>query len=173
MHAALRVLRPDGSTVADLDDTKGGAEELGLEVLGFAPVDGDTRLLIGHQRRGRWEPLVWDVATGEETDLALELPGDVSAEWYPDGSGLLIAHSFEARSELCRYDLASRELTRVPTPPGTVSGATARPDGSAIVANAASQAIAAGDEHAIDLPPGMVRAQASPGNSRSNSSRYQ
>ncbi|MFG2124999.1 prolyl oligopeptidase family serine peptidase [Streptomyces sp. NPDC048710] len=130
MHAALRVLRPDGTTVAELDDTKGGAEELGLEILGFAPVEGDTRLLIGHQRRGRWEPLVWNVATGEESDLALDLPGDVAAEWYPDGSALLIAHSFEARSELFRFDPAARQLTRIPTPPGTVSGATARPDGS-------------------------------------------
>ncbi|GAA2581563.1 prolyl oligopeptidase family serine peptidase [Streptomyces lienomycini] len=130
MHSALRVLRPDGSTVAELDDTRGGEEELGLEVLGFAPVDGDTRLLIGHQRRGRWEPLVWDVATGEQTDLALELPGDVSAEWYPDGSGLLVVHGFEARSELFRYDFAERELTEIETPAGTVSGATARPDGT-------------------------------------------
>lgn len=130
MHSALRVLRPDGSTVAELDDTRGGEEELGLEVLGFAPVDGDTRLLIGHQRRGRWEPLVWDVATDEQTDLALELPGDVSAEWYPDGSGLLIVHGFEARSELFRYDFAERGLTEIDTPAGTVSGATARPDGS-------------------------------------------
>ncbi|GAA5211868.1 S9 family peptidase [Streptomyces thinghirensis] len=130
MHSALRVLRPDGSTVAELDDTEGGEEELGLEVLGFAPVAGDTRLLIGHQRRGRWEPLVWDVATGEQTDLALELPGDVSAEWYPDGSALLIVHGFEARSELFRYDFAERELVEIETPAGTVSGATARPDGS-------------------------------------------
>ncbi|MGX1512304.1 dipeptidyl aminopeptidase/acylaminoacyl peptidase [Streptomyces collinus] len=130
MHSALRVLRPDGTTVAELDDTRGGEEELGLEVLGFAPVDGDTRLLIGHQRRGRWEPLVWDVATGEQTDLALELPGDVSAEWYPDGSALLIVHGFEARSELFRYDFAERGLTEIDTPAGTVSGATARPDGS-------------------------------------------
>ncbi|MFF2361872.1 S9 family peptidase [Streptomyces sp. NPDC058122] len=130
MHSALKVLRPDGSAVAELDDTEGGTVELGLEVLGFAPVDGDSRLLIGHQRRGHWEPLVWDVATGEQTDLGLDLPGDVAAEWYPDGSALLIAHSFEARSDLWRYDLASGELTRVPTPPGTVSGATARPDGT-------------------------------------------
>ncbi|MEV0013375.1 S9 family peptidase [Streptomyces tendae] len=130
MHSALRVLRPDGGTVAELDDTRGGEQELGLEVLGFAPVDGDTRLLIGHQRRGRWEPLVWDVATGEQTDLALELPGDVSAEWYPDGSALLIVHGFEARSELFRYDFAERGLTEIDTPAGTVSGATARPDGS-------------------------------------------
>ncbi|HET6857923.1 MAG TPA: prolyl oligopeptidase family serine peptidase, partial [Streptomyces sp.] len=45
-------------------------------------------------------------------------------------SALLIAHSFEARSELRRYDLATRQLVEVPTPAGTVSGATARPDGS-------------------------------------------
>ncbi|MEU6279594.1 prolyl oligopeptidase family serine peptidase [Streptomyces sp. NPDC047028] len=130
MHAALRVMRPDGTRVAELDDTEGGTVELGLEVLGFAPVEGDTRLLIGHQRRGRWEPLVWDVGTGEQTDLALDLPGDVSAEWCPDGASLLVAHSYEARSELYRYDLAGAELVRVPTPPGSVSGATARPDGS-------------------------------------------
>ncbi len=86
MHSALRVVRPDGSTVAELDDTKGGTEELGLSVLGFAPVDGDTRLLVGHQRRGRWEPMIWDPVTGTETDLAIDLPGDAGAEWYPDGS---------------------------------------------------------------------------------------
>jgi dipeptidyl aminopeptidase/acylaminoacyl peptidase len=129
MHSALRVVRLDSSLVAELDDTKGGTEELGLEVLGFAPVDGDTRLLIGHQRRGRWEPMIWDVASGEETDLAIDLPGDVNAEWYPDGSGLLVAHSFEARGELWRYDLATRALVRIETPAGSVSGATARPDG--------------------------------------------
>ncbi|TLQ44598.1 S9 family peptidase [Streptomyces marianii] len=130
MHSALRVVRLDGTTVCELDDTEGGSEELGLEVLGFAPVQGDTRLLVGHQRRGRWEPMLWDVATGEETDLAIDLPGDLSAEWYPDGSALLVAHSFEARSDLWRFDPATRELTRVETPAGTVSGATARPDGT-------------------------------------------
>ncbi|WP_328398369.1 prolyl oligopeptidase family serine peptidase [Streptomyces sp. NBC_00390] len=130
MHSALRVLRLDGTTVAELDDTKNGTVELGLEVLGFAPVDGDTRLLVGHQRRGRWEPMIWDIASGEESDLAIDLPGDVNAEWYPDGSGLLVAHSVEARGELWRYDLAAHELTRIGTPAGSVSGATARPDGS-------------------------------------------
>jgi dienelactone hydrolase/Tol biopolymer transport system component len=130
MHSALRVTRLDGTTVAELDDTAGGTVELGLEVLGFAPVDGDTRLLVGHQRRGRWEPMIWDVASGEETDLGVELPGDVTAEWYPDGTALLIAHSFEARGELWRYDLATRALTQIDTPAGSVSGATARPDGS-------------------------------------------
>ncbi|MER8047650.1 prolyl oligopeptidase family serine peptidase [Streptomyces sp. NPDC094032] len=131
MHSSVRVLRAaDASVVAELDDTKGGTEELGLSVLGFAPVGGDTRLLVGHQRRGRWEPMLWDVATGAETDLRLDLPGDVSAEWYPDGSGLLVVHSFEARSELWRYEIGTGALVRVETPAGSVSSATARPDGS-------------------------------------------
>lgn len=130
MHSALRVLTLDGATVAELDDSKDGTVELGLAALGFAPVAGDTRLLVCHQRRGRWEPLVWDVATGSEEAPAVELPGDVSAEWYPDGSALLIEHSHAARSELFRYDLAARTLLKLDTPPGTVSGATARPDGT-------------------------------------------
>jgi hypothetical protein len=46
--------------------------------------------------------------------------------------------------------------------------ATARPDGSAAFAKLASQAIAAGDEQAIDLPPGTVSAQAVPGKACSN-----
>lgn len=130
MHSSLRVVRLDGSTVAELDDTLGGQEELGLECLGFAPVAGDTRLLVAHQRRGRWEPMVWDVATGEETALAIELPGDVAAEWYPDGSALLVVHSYQARSEIFRYELATGALSGLQTPAGSVSGATARPDGT-------------------------------------------
>ncbi|MET9418329.1 prolyl oligopeptidase family serine peptidase [Streptomyces klenkii] len=130
MHSAVRIVRPDGSTVAELDDTRGGTEELGLAVMGFAPVAGDSRLLVGHQRRGRWEPMLWDAATGEETALAVDLPGDLDAGWYPDGSALLIEHSFQARSELFRYELAGGSLTRLDTPAGTVSGALPRPDGS-------------------------------------------
>ncbi|MEU6080473.1 prolyl oligopeptidase family serine peptidase [Streptomyces sp. NPDC047108] len=130
MHSALRVVRLDGSVVAELDDTKGGTEELGLACLGFAPVDGDSRMLVGHQRDGRWVPMIWDPATHEETALAIDLPGDVGAEWYPDGSALLIEHSHHARSELYRYELATAALIQLETPAGTVSGATARPDGS-------------------------------------------
>ncbi|MEU5578667.1 prolyl oligopeptidase family serine peptidase [Streptomyces huasconensis] len=158
MHSALRVIRPDGATVAELDDTEGGTVELGLEVLGFAPVAGDTRLLVGHQRRGRWEPMVWDVASGEESDLDLGLPGDVSAEWYPDGSALLVAHGFEARGELFRYDLASRELERIETPAGSVSGATARPDGTVeyMWSSAAEPPVVRSTSGGVVLdPPGM------------------
>ncbi|MEV0276639.1 prolyl oligopeptidase family serine peptidase [Streptomyces sp. NPDC050610] len=159
MHSAIRVTRLDGTVVSELDDTKSGTEELGLTVMGFAPRAGDTRMLVGHQRRGRWEPMIWDAVTGEETALAIELPGDIGAEWYPEspdepaaadagtgtdagistgtgtgtstGTGtLLISHSFQARSELWRYELGTGELVRVEIPSGTVSGATARPDGT-------------------------------------------
>lgn len=158
MHAALRVVRPDGAVVAELDDTKGGTEELGLTVLGFAPVDGDTRLLVGHQRRGRWEPMLWDVASGAETELRLDLPGDVSAEWYPDGSGLLVVHSFEARSELWRYEIATGRLARVDTPAGSVSSATARPDGTVeyLWSSAAHPPVVRSTAGGVVLePPGM------------------
>ncbi|MFD5921455.1 S9 family peptidase [Kitasatospora sp. NPDC058201] len=148
MHGAIRVVRlSDGATVAELDEVTGHAEPRGVACMGFAPVDGDTRLLVAQQRTGRWEPMIWDVATGVETALPLrdeqgrELPGDVSAQWRPGARSLLIEHEYEARSELFSYELdgpdgpdgpgsAKGVLTRLDTPRGTVSGATARPDGT-------------------------------------------
>ena len=131
MHSALRVLRvSDGSELAELDDTDAGRLELGLDCLGFAPIAGDTRLLVGHQRADRWLPMIWDVATGKETALGIELPGDVHAEWYPDGSALLVVHDFHARGEMFRYDLATGTLSPLDTPPGSIGGASARPDGA-------------------------------------------
>ncbi|WP_103511098.1 prolyl oligopeptidase family serine peptidase [Streptomyces sp. SM13] len=165
MHSALRVVRQDGSTVAELDDTEGGTKELGLAVLGFAPIAGDTRLLVGHQRRGRWEPMIWDPVTGTETALAVDLPGDVGAEWYPDGSALLIEHSFEARGELWRYEPGAPEPVRVETPAGTVSGATARPDGTVeyLWSSAAQPPVVRSTSGAVVLdPPGPKAAPSVP-----------
>ncbi|MFJ2637568.1 MULTISPECIES: S9 family peptidase [unclassified Streptomyces] len=163
MHSALRVVRPDGTTVAELDDTEGGTKELGLSVLGFAPVAGDTRLLVGHQRRGRWEPMIWDPTTGEETDLAIDLPGDVVAEWYPDASALLIAHGFEARSDLWRYEPGAGAPVRVETPAGSVSGATARPDGTVeyLWSSAAQPPVIRSTSGAVVLDPPGPKAPAS------------
>src|SRR3712207_8487351 len=50
----------------------------------------------------------------------LDLPGDVTAGWYPDGSALLVGHDHAARSELYRYDLVSGALERLDTPRGVV-----------------------------------------------------
>ena len=126
-YPALRVLRTaDDAVVAEKWDGHGK----GLHALEFSPLPGDRRLLAGHERRGREELLVWDVAADTETEIVLDLPGDVTAGWYPDGSGLLVGHDHAARTELYRYDLASGALERVETPPGVVRGATARPDGT-------------------------------------------
>ncbi|MBA0052631.1 S9 family peptidase [Streptomyces sp. AJS327] len=141
MHAALRVVRTeDGGTVAELDDTEGGTRELGLTVLGFAPVDGDARLLVGHQRRGRWEPMIWNPVTGETRELTIDLPGDVGAEWYPDGSALLVVHSHQARSDMWRYVIDGGRLVRLDTPPGSVSAAGARPAPASATPEAVAEA---------------------------------
>jgi dipeptidyl aminopeptidase/acylaminoacyl peptidase len=126
-YPALRVLRTaDDTVVAEKWDGEGR----GLHALEFAPHPGDRRLLVGHERRGREELLVWDVVADTETEIALDLPGDVTAGWYPDGSALLVGHDHAARTELYRCDLASGLLEKLDTPPGVVRGATARPDGT-------------------------------------------
>ena len=125
-HPALRLVRPDGTTVADLWDGPG----LGLSVAGFEPVADAPRLLIEHERHGRAELALWDAATGVVEELALDLDGELSASWYPDASALLVRRSSRARADLWRYDLATRTLTPLDLPAGVVEAATARPDGA-------------------------------------------
>jgi dipeptidyl aminopeptidase/acylaminoacyl peptidase len=125
-HMALRVVRPGGEAVADLWDGPGK----GVGGLAFSPVAGDQRLLVEHERRGKPEPLLWNPVSGEIREIALDLPGEVGADWYPDASALLISHAYQARDELYRYDLASGALDRIETPRGVIGSATARPDGT-------------------------------------------
>ena len=124
-HPALRVLSvADGSAVAEKWDGAGK----GLDGIAFSPVEGDQRLLVAHERRGREELLIWDVAADTETEIVLDLPGEVSADWYLDGTALLIAHTHEARNTLHRYDIATGQLSTLDTPPGTIGSAHTRPD---------------------------------------------
>jgi len=126
-HPALRVLRTeDGAAVAELSDGPGR----GLSALDFPDLDGDTRLLVGHERRGRDELLIWDVATGSQTELLIDLPGELTGGFYPDGTALLVVHTHAARSTLYRYDLGSARLEALGTAPGCVGSASVRPDGT-------------------------------------------
>lgn len=126
-HPAVRVLRvADGSTVAEKFDGPGK----GLTPLVFAPRRGDGRLLLLHERHGREELLLWDVLAGTETELALDLPGEVAADFAPDASFLLVWHTHAARTRLHRYDLATGELRELPVAPGCVGSAEVRPDGT-------------------------------------------
>ena len=125
-HRALRVVRLDGTTVADLWDGEG----LGLSAVGFSPVAGDPRLLCLHERDGRPVPMVWDPVTGEERRLDLDLPGDLDADWYLDGTAVLVRSEARGRSTLHRVPLDTLVPEPVPTPVGTVGDATTRPDGT-------------------------------------------
>jgi dipeptidyl aminopeptidase/acylaminoacyl peptidase len=152
-HMALRVVRPDGETVADLWDGPGK----GLNGIAFSPVAGDHRLLVEHERRGKPEPLIWDPVSGDIREIALDLPGEIGADWYPDASALLIAHSHHARDELYRYDLTRGELERIDTPRGVIGSATARPDGTVEFSwsSAASPPVIRSTSGAVVLtPPG-------------------
>jgi dienelactone hydrolase len=126
-HAALRVLQvADGAAVADLWDGPGK----GLDPLGFAPGLGDPRMLVLHERRGQGELLIWDVVSGEQNELKLELPGEISdAQWFRDGTALLVAVDHEARNRLFRVELEPLTVTPVGPADGTVLSASTRPDG--------------------------------------------
>ncbi len=126
LKPALRALRvADGSTVADLWDGPGK----GLEGVDFSPLPGDPRVLAVHERSGPRRPLLWNPVTGEERLIEPSLPGEVAAEWYADGSALLLRHDHRGRSELYRQPLDGGAPERLDTPTGTVMGATARPGG--------------------------------------------
>jgi len=123
-HPAVRVLRPDGSLVADLP-----TDGEGVDPVGFSPLVGDPRLLLMRQQDDLWRPLLFDPRTGERVAVDLDLPGDVEVDWYQDASALLVRHSHHARSELYRYHLADRSLTRLDVPAGTIEHSRTRPDG--------------------------------------------
>jgi dienelactone hydrolase len=126
-HPAVRVVRvTDGGAVAEKSDGPGK----GLTPLAFAPTAGDQRLLLLHERHGREELLLWDVAADTETELAIELPGELLADFTPDGADLLVWHTHAARTRLFRYRLADGVLTELPVAPGCVGSADVRPDGT-------------------------------------------
>ncbi len=145
-HPAIRVLRlPAGGAAADGAAGCAGAVGVGaaatvgelwdgpghsVGAIDFAPLTGDTRLLVQHERHGRPELLVWDLAAGTQRELAIDLPGELSADWLPDGTGLVVRSEHAARSTLHRYDLDTATLTALPTPTGSVGSFGVRPDGA-------------------------------------------
>jgi dipeptidyl aminopeptidase/acylaminoacyl peptidase len=126
-YPALRAISiADGKVLAELDDTPGK----GLAAITFSPLAGDQRVLVGHERSGRDELLLWDAATGSVTELDIDLPGDITGDFYPDAQSLLLLHTRAGRTTMHRYDLATPSLTNLPAAAGVISGAIARPDGS-------------------------------------------
>ncbi len=125
-YPSLRALSVHtGEVIAELSD--GPAK--GLAPIAFSPVSGDQRILVGHERRGRDELLIWNPVTGEVTELPIDLPGDLDGDFTPDAQGVLVVHRHAGRTTVHRYDLGSGLLTGLPVAPGVVSGASVRPDG--------------------------------------------
>ena len=122
-HRALRVLTVDGDVVGDLWDGEG----LGLSAVGFSPTG--SRVLALHEQNGRPMPLLWDVESGTVDRPGLELEGDLFADWYPDGSALLVVAQARGRTTLHRVELDG-SVSTLETPTGSVTDATARPDGT-------------------------------------------
>lgn len=126
-YPALRAYHVDSGEVAgEIND----GPEKGLDALEFSPRAGDQRLLVGHERRGRDELAIWDISTGEVTELAIDLPGDVTGSFYPDGSALLILHSHQGRTTIYRYHFDGGALVQLPVATGSIGAALTRPDGS-------------------------------------------
>lgn len=113
-------------------------EEVGsLSPTAFAPVPGDTRLLATTNASGFDRPVIWDVQTGDRTDLPLhDITGEVTAMgWSPDGSAILLMRFDQAVNALYVYDLDRSTLTRLNHPGGTISSAYFAPGTDEIYAN--------------------------------------
>jgi dienelactone hydrolase len=156
LHLALRAFDLDrGAALADLWDGEG----YGLYAVRFSPVPGDQRIALLHETQGRARPAVWDPAGGERTNLDVELPGEVEvADWWPDGSALLLVHTYLGRDELYRLELPGATLERLPHPAGSIGGARVRPDGEVWYrwssGASAPQVRAVGRDEPVLRPPG-------------------
>ena len=128
IHRALLVLDPrTGAEVGRLAD----GPDRTIHAYAWSPEPGDRRMLFGHERDDdRFRPGIWDVASGERTDLAIDLPGEVCPiDWWPDGRSILVVHLFRGRDRACRFDLERGTLTELLHPRGEIHGARVRPDG--------------------------------------------
>jgi acetyl esterase/lipase len=124
-HPAVRVCDLSGARIAELWDGPG----LGLTAGGWSPVPGDARLVVHHERDGTRRPLIWEPRHQEVVDPHLDLPGEVEASWYPDGTALLLEHDHAGRTELLKHDLETGSLSDLGIARGSAANAAVRPDG--------------------------------------------
>lgn len=112
---SLRTSAP-GEIVHVLQD-----DDASIQPLGFAPVQGDTRVLATTNVTGFDRPVIWDAATGLREDFPLnDLEGDVSpVAWSPDGKRFMLNQMVGAHYQLYEYDLDRSTLTKLNHPGGS------------------------------------------------------
>ena len=128
LHPSTTVLdASDGSVVGDLPSGDGVTRS----PVAWSPVTGDQRLVVSDDSAGWTLPLVWDLATGAKHRVDPELPGEVSvADWWPDGSALLLVIDHEGRSTMHHYECATGATSPYQVGDGTIAAASVRPDGT-------------------------------------------
>jgi dipeptidyl aminopeptidase/acylaminoacyl peptidase len=127
IHPALRVVDPrSGEVVGNLRD-----EGMALSARAWSPIESQSLLAIVDELDGVDRPAIWDLESGERRRLRVDLPGDVTvADWYPDGSALLLIALHDGRDQLHRYELESGALTPIAHEAGTIAWTgRVRPDG--------------------------------------------
>ena len=159
IHTGLRALDPrTGAIVGELADGAGYA----VDEYAWSPVEGDSRLLIGHELNDLMRPAMWNPTTGERTNVEIDLPGEVvPIDWWPDASAILVAHVYRGRDRLYRLALANGTLTEILHPGGEIHGARVRPDGTVWLrvssGDRASRVLDDRGEEVLPAPPGGVR----------------
>lgn len=127
LHPGLRVVDPRTGTIVGEQLDAGMA----LKAACWSPIEGDQRLVIIHELRGEDRAAIWDLRTGERTDLDVGRVGVIDVQdWWPDASALLVINLVEGRDHLLRYDLASGVETPLEHGEGTIFTAKVRPDGA-------------------------------------------
>jgi dipeptidyl aminopeptidase/acylaminoacyl peptidase len=145
-----------GELVGELGD--GQAQVVGV---GFAPIDGDCRILASSTHSGFTRPVIWDPRSGDRQDLVLDgLTGDVAPlDWSADAGRVLVCQLAGAQ-RLYVQDLGTGELRRLEHPAGTyfnpiIGGAQFGPGGHIV-----------GVREVAEAPPAVVELDGETGEQR-------
>lgn len=116
-RSILAIDTTDGHLINEVWD----GPEADIEIITFAPLPQDERILAMSSRSGFRRPFVWNPCSGERVDLACaDLEGDIiPLDWSPDDAQILLCQMNRAQQQLYRYDLPSQTLIRLSHPSGT------------------------------------------------------
>jgi len=116
---AVTVLSADGETVATLPGDHGR-----VWALGFAPGTAEAELLVVAERGQRYLLGSWTLSAGLVLHEWCGFDTEITASWYPDGSGVLVRQDRHGRSRLFRAVLPRRSLEPIDVPAGTLLDAS-------------------------------------------------
>ncbi|HVU14594.1 MAG TPA: prolyl oligopeptidase family serine peptidase, partial [Phototrophicaceae bacterium] len=119
-----------GERVSELFDN-----DASVEAGAFSPLAGDQRIAAVSDQSGAKRPLIWNVETGERSDLDLPgIDGEVYVwAWSADAKRLLLSQIDKAQQQLYVYDIEGKQATKLDHPSGTFSSGYFRPDGEIFV----------------------------------------